>query len=257
MIFRCNICGAEGAITSPPHRELVCCKACGSNARLRGIAFAVQSAILRRSDPLHVASPQKNLRGVGFSDHQCCAKEFERLFSYVNTYYHAEPRLDLMNRMQMESFGPVDFVVCSDVLEHVPPPAIEAFENLRRLVRIGGPLILSVPYLEGYETIEHYPHLDRWNIIDAGGEFFVDNIPPGQTIVERHRNPQFHGGPGQVLEMRVFGEGDLVARLKYAGFDSVQFIEPTMPEIGYVWFPTIENSLWRGRAAKSYVMICR
>jgi hypothetical protein len=114
-----------------------------------------------------------------------------------------------------------------------------------------------VPYLEGYETIEHFSHLGEWSIKQDDRGFFVENRRVGASSTERYDNLLFHGGPGQVLEMRVYGEGDLLARLAYVGFRDVQTIEPNRADIGVVWGPTIEHAFWRGRGGKGYVMVCR
>jgi SAM-dependent methyltransferase len=267
--FTCNICGTENTNADPLkfHRELMPCEGCGSNPRFRGIILAVQSELIPDQPAicLRSATPRRDLVGLGFSDSEVYASVLERLFSYTNTYYHAPPYLDLMDETSVREYDPVDFVICSDVLEHVPPPAITAFENLRRLVKPGGLLILSVPYLEGYETIEHYPHLHDWRITQTeNGSFRVENmragnptVPGQEPYLEIFPRPEFHGGPGAVLEMRMYGEGDLRARLAYAGFQDVKMLEPCRSDVGYVWSFNVEKPYWRGRVGKGFVMACR
>ena len=71
-----------------------------------------------------------------------------------------------------------------------------------------------------------------------------------------HENLSFHGGPGSVLEMRIFGEGNLFDLLNAAGFDSVKALPPCDEPIGYVWQDNVEHVLAGSRRGKSYVLVC-
>jgi SAM-dependent methyltransferase len=266
--FRCNLCGTDNSIGDPiqKHRELLICAGCGSCARFRGIVHAIQRELLgaRLGTVLRSVAERKELTGLGFSDANVYAKELARIFTYVNTFYHTDPLLDIMTAESVSNFAPADFVVCSDVLEHVPPPAITAFQNLRRLVRPGGVLVLTVPYLEGYETIEHYPHLYRWKIVQMDQYHALLNLRRSDPrsvgsapSFDFFPDPVFHGGPGEVLEMRIYGEGDLRARLAYAGFSAIEEIEPNLLEIGYIWDYHVERPDFHDRRSKSCVLICR
>jgi SAM-dependent methyltransferase len=164
--------------------------------------------------------------------------------------------LDIKNTEDARQFGKLDFIISSDVLEHVEAPVTTALQNLRAMLKPGGILILSVPYLEGYETIEHYPHLYDYSIAQVGEKYLVLNMRR-DGMLEVFENPVFHGGPGSVLELRIFGEGDLSAMLRYAGFGTIEMAYPDLIDAGYVWDAVSESQLWRGRLAKSYVWICR
>jgi 2-polyprenyl-3-methyl-5-hydroxy-6-metoxy-1,4-benzoquinol methylase len=254
--FVCNVCGHANSLPDDQkHRELLGCISCGCNARFRGYALALQRHLLQPGITLSQSIERKKLTGLGFSDAPQYARHLERLFSYRNTYLHTEPRLDLTDPASVKVYEPQDFIICGDVLEHVTDVTV-ALSNLRKLVKRGGILIFSVPYLEGYDTIEHYPNLHDWQLVSfKSGKFaIVNETQTGQ--IETFRDPIFHGGPGTVLEMRVFGEGDLMARLAAAGFE-VESIDPTLPQIGYVWEPHCEQAHWRGRRHKSHVMVCR
>lgn len=173
--FRCNLCGPDKSIGRPAikHRERLNCVGCQTTARVRGVVHAIQRELLRseRGTVLRSATQRKEITGIGFSDSHIYAAELDRIFDYTNTFYHKDPMLDIMSGDSIVNYRPTDFVVCSDVLEHVAPPAIIAFHNLRKLVRPGGVLILIVPYLEGYETIEHYPHLYKWKTVELVDRF--------------------------------------------------------------------------------------
>jgi SAM-dependent methyltransferase len=256
VAFRCNVCGAGNELPGGQvHREMLCCVGCRANARFRGVVRAVQEALLGNTETaLRAARPRREVRGIGMSDSGIYAGELARLFDYRNTFYHTEPLLDVTDVRSTQQYRELDFVVSSDVLEHVRAPVSDALENIRGMLKPGGVLILSVPYLRGYMTIEHYPHLMDYEIVKVGKKYVVVNVR-ADGLVEQFPVPVFHGGPGSVLEMRVFGEGDLMAMLAYAGFE-VRVLEASLPEIGYVWRLQAESPLWRGRESKSFVMVC-
>jgi SAM-dependent methyltransferase len=238
------------------HRELLRCVGCSANARFRGIARAVQDVLLGDTQtPLCNVAERRDLAGIGMSDTGIYACELERLFAYRNTFYHTEPRLDVTDAGSTHPYRDLDFVVSSDVLEHVRAPVSTALKNIHGMLKPGGVLILTVPYLSGYESIEHYPHLKDYEIVAVGGQHAVVNVR-ADGLVEQFAAPVFHGGPGSVLEMRVFGEGDLVSMLGYAGFE-VRILEANIQEIGYIWHLAPESTLYRDRDSKSFVMICQ
>jgi 2-polyprenyl-3-methyl-5-hydroxy-6-metoxy-1,4-benzoquinol methylase len=70
-----------------------------------------------------------------------------RKLDYANTYYHTEPRLDVLAppAHDRERFH---FIISSDVLEHVAPPVEAAFANLRAMLLPGGTLVLTGTTLE-------------------------------------------------------------------------------------------------------------
>jgi SAM-dependent methyltransferase len=256
--FSCNICGTANAVPAgEKHRELLHCAHCRSCARFRGVVkalFAV-TAGMNGEAPLVAHAPMKHIRGIGMSDADAYANELARMFDYTNTYYHTTPLLDVTNRESSAQFSNLDFVISSDVLEHVHAPVSEALRNMLAMLRPGGHLILTVPYLEGYETIEHFPHLHNYEIVKVGGDYVLANERRDGSI-EVHRNLCFHGGPGSVLEMRIFGEGDLISMLRYAGFDNVRTLIPDDSAIGYCWDDVADGS-GGDRRNKSHVLICR
>lgn len=258
MHFRCNICGLKNNDPAAIiHRELLRCTDCGSTPRFRGIAHAFQMYVCGdTSVPLDQMASRPELHGIGMSDWDRYASVLDRIASYQNTYYHQEPSLDITDAESAAQYRNLDFVISSDVLEHVHRPVIDSFRNISDMLRPGGWLILSVPYLEGYETLEHYPHLHDYKIVELSGTYVVVNKRVDE-LVELHERPVFHGGEGNVLELRVFGEGELFATLRSAGFAEIVDLKPTMDEIGYVWFPNVEDQLWQGRTSKSHVLLCR
>ena len=153
--FTCNICGAENEASSAVHdRDDATCSSCSSSIRFRSIVLVLSRALFGMELELGKFPRLKSLRGLGISDSDIYSRRLEDRFSYTNTFYDREPAFDLSHPDESE-FGKYDFVICSDVLEHVRPPIDCAFGALARLLKPAGILILTVPYTLANETIEH------------------------------------------------------------------------------------------------------
>ena len=110
----------------------------------------------------------KGIEGIGLSDADAYAVPLADKFDYANTFFHAEPRLDIAEA-DIERYGGCDFIVASDVFEHVAPPVSRAFENAHRLLKSGGKLIFTVPFTLEDATVEHFPDLFDWSIVEEQG----------------------------------------------------------------------------------------
>jgi SAM-dependent methyltransferase len=174
----------------------------------------------------------KSLRGVGTSDSAVYDKRLEEKFGYHNTWFHREPRLDIAHPPESE-FGRYDFLISSEVFEHVAPPPEAAFQNVYKLLRPNGVFIFTVPYSLGESTVEHFPELHDYTIARLGGRHVLIN-QTREGKVEVYENLVFHGGPGSTLEMRVFCESDLRRMLTDAGFREVRIYSEDYPEFGVV-----------------------
>ena len=107
-------------------------------------------------------------------------------------HYHREPRFDLL-RPEPSEFGKYDFVICSDVLEHVEPPVALAFQTLAQLLKPTGFLVLTVPYTLDPVSVEHFPELNEFGLANVGGKtVLVNRSPNGQYEV--YDALRFHGG---------------------------------------------------------------
>lgn len=228
--FICNICGAECPRSAePPGREVAGC-ACNSTVRLRGLAALLTREIFGVPLALPDLPPMKGLRGFGMSDPPNLAAQLEQKFDYTNTFYHQPPTIDIVNPPETE-WGRYDFIVSSEVMEHVPPPVEHAFANLHRLLKPNGVLVLTVPYGIGMPPREHFPELHQFALASPGGRtVLVNRRRDGSTEV--FEDLCFHGGDGSTLELRVFNEDKLREVLSGAGFSEVRIASENVPEFG-------------------------
>lgn len=210
------------------------CIQCGSNARFRGIIYAL-SKIIGEDDgrSLQEWKSRKNIVGVGMSDWDGYGKLLAKKFNYENTYYDRHPQLDIQ-KPTPKQIGAHDFVISSDVFEHILPPLQGAFDNIFSLLKPGGGLIFSVPYTRATQTMEHYSGLNDFEILNfSGGKVLVNRDQSGSLHV--YDNLVFHGGEGVTLEMRLFSEMDVLSRLNRAGFENIIVYEQPLLSIGYYW----------------------
>jgi SAM-dependent methyltransferase len=127
--------------------------------------------------------------------------------------------------------GRYDFIVSSEVMEHVPPPVECAFQSLRAMLKPDGLLLMTTPYSIGGKTAEHFPNLHEFTLASLGGKLvLVNRRRDGATEV--FDELVFHGGHGSTLEMRFFTDQSLRDALLEAGFASVHFSAENQPEFG-------------------------
>lgn len=234
VVFRCNLCGSRAqAPLSALDRETPSCPRCGSTVRFRAIAHLVVRELTGESAPLPSLAPRTDLVGLGLSDAPCYAAPLARAFAYENTWYHATPRVDI-TAIEDSRRGRYDFVIASDVFEHVAPPVARAFDNALALLKPGGLLVLTVPFRLDGDTVEHFPDLHDWKLDKRHGVWtLVNRTADGRTDV--HSDLVFHGGPGTTLEMRLFSRSALLSELARAGFVDVRLAaEPFLP-FGILW----------------------
>ena len=252
--FVCNVCGAPGSIARASlDREGRSCMHCGSSVRWRSVVHALSTELFGESVHLPDFPVRKELVGLGMTDWPGYADTLAARFSYTNTFYDQEPKFDIMaEEVDPRWAGKCDFVISSDVLEHVAPPVSIGFVNMRRLLKPDGVLVLTVPYNACEETREHYPDLFDYRIVEEGGEHVLINRTR-DGVEQRFGNLVFHGGPGAVLEMRQFGEGALLKELEKAGFDRIRVhSEPVMEHAIYCnrCWPTRRSFTISARARK-------
>ena len=235
--FRCNICGEHSFVElSQLTREGSSCRNCASTGRERAIIRALTVALDGESVALPDVSQRPNIRGFGMSDSGRYAARLEEKFDYRNTFYHQEPRLDItMRSVADELANSCDFIISSEVFEHIAPPVEVAFENVYHILRPGGAFILTAPYALFPHTIEHFPTLHNYILENDDGCYVLRNVRRDGTT-EEFRDLKFHLGEGATVEMRVFSENDLVAHLARVGFIDIKVHR--VPDFRHgVWWP--------------------
>jgi len=139
-------------------REVPSCEACGSTVRLRALIALLSREIFGIAMALPDFPVMKSIRGIGMSDPSALATRLAEKFDYTNTFYHQASSFDVT------SFDPrdrerYDFIVSSEVMEHVPVPVERSFKTLSQMLRPNALLLMTTPYtLEG-KTAEHFPEL--------------------------------------------------------------------------------------------------
>ena len=232
--FRCNICGhfSNSPLSIVAQREGKSCHYCGSTLRFRSIIHVLSDRLFGQSLVLP-EFPTSALVGVGMSDAGVYARPLSRKLRYKNTYYHKEPRLDI-TEVDSSLNGSLDFVISSDVFEHVPPPVEVSFRNLYSILKPGGVCVFSVPFKRQGETEEHFPHLHDFKLVREGGKLeLVNRTRDG--IEQRFQDLVFHGGPGSTLEMRLFSMSSLIREIAKVGFVDILVHEHDRPEFGIIW----------------------
>ena len=234
VAFRCNLCGtANECALLALAREVSSCTTCGSSVRFRAIARLVTRELLGREMALCDAPVRKDLAGLGLSDADAYAIPLAAKFAYVNTWFHTEPHLDIAN-VPAARFGRYDFVIASEVFEHVAPPVARAFDNARKLLKPGGKLIFTVPFSLDATTREHFPDLHEWHLAETDGQWRLWNrTAAGQE--QLYKDLVFHGGPGTTLEMRLFSCAALQREFERAGFASVRIADEPYWPFGIHW----------------------
>lgn len=235
IVFRCNVCGVMCRTPIEKlEREGSHCPRCDCTMRYRAVVHHLSIALFGRSLCIdEFPASAQTLTGIGMSDSPRYAKRLAARLRYTNTYYHKAPRLDVLDPPR-EYLGRLQFILSSDVLEHVAPPIDRAFANLHAMLVAGGTLVLTVPFAVDGDTIEHFPELHDYRIERRRARpVLVNHTRDGR--VQEFRNLVFHGGPGSTLEMRLFSEGALQRHLHDAGFRDICVHRDPAFESGIYW----------------------
>ena len=141
--FTCNICGTANTLDEIPW-EPPTCTGCRSNVRMRALIYLLSVELYGRVLPLPEFPKNKDIKGFGLSDDLLYAIPLAKKFDYANTFYDREPYFD-MTASHPEQYGTYDFILSSDVFEHVAPPVERCFDEAFRLLKPNGFLCITVP----------------------------------------------------------------------------------------------------------------
>ena len=174
----------------------------------------------------------KGIRGIGMSDSPELASRLAEKFDYTKYVLSSGSvlRHHATGGAGSEA-GRYDFILSSEVMEHIPPPVEKGFETLCRLLQPDGLLLLTTPYTNDGKTKEHFPELHEYALASPGGHSVLVNRRRDGTI-EIFDHLMFHGGPGSTLEMRVFSEESLRNLLAQAGFREIHIATENSPAFG-------------------------
>ena len=201
--------------------------------RVRAIVHVLTLEIFGESLAIPDIPLHPKIRGIDMSGAASYADRLRKRIGYVNTFLHKQPRLDILSP-GTQWLSSSDYAISSDVFEHVVAPVSRAFENTLQLLKPGGVLVLTVPYVDGGETVEHYPDLHEYQLARRDGKRILINRTRNGHI-QHFDNLVFHGGKGATLEMRVFSKSGLINELVQAGFTDIRIHSEEVPEFGIFW----------------------
>lgn len=214
---------AGDAGREPNLREEVMCTGCRMNTRVRaGFALAADAVpdrnariyLTEQASPNYIWLKQRFPDAIG-SEYTTDAATKARLRQYLRDLGgRGEIRSEDVTRLTFPD-AELDAVVSFDVLEHVPD-YVAALREFARVLRPGGALVLTAPFLS-----EQYDTVTRARIDDRGA---IEHLLP----------PEYHGDPLEgsgILCFYHFG-WDLLDRAREAGFSRVGMALPWAPSLG-------------------------
>jgi SAM-dependent methyltransferase len=238
--FTCNLCGnSNKRQVRELRREQSSCLACGSTVRTRSVLRALSLELFGANLTVPNFPHLKSLKGIGTSDDPQYASRLAEKFDYRNTFYDRAPRFDITHPQESEC-GEYDFMISSEVFEHVPPPPESAFANAHRLLKPNGVLVLTVPYSIEDRSLEHFPNLYDYTVTQVGTRSILVNRTR-EGLLQVFDNLVFHmdsgarPDSGAPLELREFSEHDLTAMLAKAGFAEVRVHGESFERFGIVY----------------------
>jgi len=224
LSFICNICGAHtSSHMDTIDREIRSCTECGSTVRMRHLMQILAQSIYKRDVTIDEFLIRKDIKCLGMMDPQEFATPLAEKIDYINTFIDREPFFDIYN-ISHEKEEQFDFVICSEIFEHLSPPISHAFLQLKRLLKPGGSIIFTVPYNFEETTKEYFPDLFDYSLChDDNGYYLINKTKEGSIQVFRKLN--FHHGEGLALVKRDFSRSGLIQNLIEAGFTDIKFWE--------------------------------
>jgi hypothetical protein len=196
--FVCNACGQHSVFREEHYYDcdVPSCSGCGSNVRFRWLIHRLSLELFGRSIPLAEFPRRKSIQGLGLTDPAVIADVLTRRFSYRNTHLTTAPQFDI--RCDDSPVGPLDFLIASEVFEHVEPPVSSAFENASRILKDSGVLLFTVPWVFDGDAATAIGDLQDWNLQKGPNGWEIVNRKPNGTV-ERIGNLSPDGRPGNSI----------------------------------------------------------
>ena len=213
QFLTCIACGSAPEI-SVSGREDVVCSRCGVTWRIGACLYALHEG-LGVGGAFGKMEPDLSRVGIGVSDDWRLASLLASRFAYTNTFLHRFPYLDISDPPEILRDS-LEFVICSDVLEHVMGDVQVAMRGLLSILRPGGFIVTSIP-IAGPDHVEYFPGCRSYVELGSSVEW-TDNL----GIVRRNDAPIYHGGQGQTLTFRQFTEDSFAKALEQAGFANIR-----------------------------------
>lgn len=150
--------------------------------------------------------------------------------SPLPNYFHQPPFHDTSTPVA-ERARTCDFVISTEVFEHVVPPVARAFSHTFDLLKQGGHSTLTVPFTNAPTTLERFADLHDYRIIQFGQDYvLVNRTNDGRYAL--HDKPCFYSGPGTTLEMRISCRKDIINHLIDADFTDVKVLDDDVSQWG-------------------------
>lgn len=209
-----NFCRSCGAVLShiSISSESRACSTCLITWRGHEVLSAVLLLLGYASGCTTTIKPDLSRRGLGISDDHRVARALSTSFSYVNTFLHQFPIVDL-ERVPRETLGQYEFITCSDVLEHTSD-RLQSIQGIYQMLIPGGFAVITVPVADDDKYKEYFPNVSDLQIVESQVVWRNHN---GEEFIEK--SPQFHGGDGQTLVFRQWTRGQLKHDLESVGFE--------------------------------------
>lgn len=233
---RCSVCGKETQFTgwTEIFRESGFCQHCGSTNRQRQFGFILRRSLeIVEEDPWPSSLSIYNTEGTGSLHGHLCLTPGYQYSEYFGTGYQPGQIVKGIRHEDLQNLSfaqnSFDYVLTSDVLEHVPDP-YQAHREIWRVLRSRGRHLFTVPF---------YP--DRY--FDEIRAYFKE----GELI---HKEPpQYHSDPLRpegVLAYTVFSL-EMLLKVSAIGFliNTYVLYEPQYGIIGWnnLFFEAIKQDL--------------
>ncbi|MBK6677681.1 MAG: hypothetical protein IPG52_12990 [Rhodocyclaceae bacterium] len=176
--FLCNVCGRDNhqvPLIQVQNREFQSCRHCRSSLRMRSLIYRLSKELFG-GVTLPEFPVSKEIVGIGMSDWEGYARSLEQCFAYTNTFYHQPPHLDITD-VSEEMAGRADFLLSSDVFEHIPGFAlgVRLQECQTPVARQGLLPVHRSVCQDRWAPGNTFPRLHDFRIITTAGKRFLYN----------------------------------------------------------------------------------